>query len=164
VVVLIDEIDKAESDLPNGLLEALGAGVFTPQGRSEPVTVQGEEAPLIIITSNEERALPDAFVRRCLVLCIELKKPGDELVHWLIERGKAHFKNVDDSVLEQAARLLSKDRKEAIEQQRSPKPGQAEYLDLVRAVRALRPDDAEAQKDLLTEVGKYTLNKHQGTG
>jgi MoxR-like ATPase len=119
---------------------------------------------LIIITSNEERALPDAFVRRCLVVCIELKKPGDELVHWLMERGKAHFKDVDDGVLEQAAILLSRDRQEAIEQQRSPKPGQAEYLDLVRAVLGLKPGDVAAQKALLDEVGKYTLNKHQGTG
>jgi MoxR-like ATPase len=61
-VVLIDEIDKAEADVPNGLLEALGAGCFNPQGRSAPVTA-GDIAPLVVITTNEERALPDAFQR-----------------------------------------------------------------------------------------------------
>jgi MoxR-like ATPase len=65
-VVLIDEIDKAESDVPNGLLEALGAGQFTPEGYEQAVTITGVP-PLIIITTNEERVLPDAFVRRCLV-------------------------------------------------------------------------------------------------
>jgi MoxR-like ATPase len=64
-LVLIDEIDKAEADVPNGLLEALGAGSFHPQGCTEPVKATGI-APLVVITTNEERALPDAFVRRCL--------------------------------------------------------------------------------------------------
>ena len=69
-VVLIDEIDKADTDVPNGLLEALGSGEFTiPQGRDDPmkVSITGE-FPLVIITTNEERILPNAFVRRCLVL------------------------------------------------------------------------------------------------
>ncbi len=59
---------------------------------------------------------------------------------------------------------LAEDRRRAREMRQLPLPGQAEYLDLVRAVRALKPNDVEAQKDLLYEVGKYTLNKHQGTG
>lgn len=164
VVVLIDEIDKAESDVPNGLLEALGAGEFTPQGRTEPVTIQGTEPPLIIITSNEERALPDAFVRRCLVFYLELDEPGAKLQDWLVARGQAHFSEVDDEVLRAAAKLLSDDRKEAIRQNLSPKPGQAEYLDLLRAVIEQEPEDVEAQKNLLQVVSRFTLNKHQGTG
>ena len=73
-VVLIDEIDKAEPDVPNGLLEALGGGQFTPLGRKEPVEAQ-DAFPLVVITTNEERALPAAFVRRCLIL--HLKPPTD---------------------------------------------------------------------------------------
>jgi MoxR-like ATPase len=53
-LVLVDEIDKAETDVPNGLLEALGAGTFTPEGRHAPIEAKGI-APLVIITTNEER-------------------------------------------------------------------------------------------------------------
>ena len=89
-VVLIDEIDKAESDVPNGLLEALGSGRFTPLGQTEPVEVRGEP-PLVVITTNEERVLPNAFLRRCLVL--ELKLPEDDsgLIAHLIARAAVHF-------------------------------------------------------------------------
>ncbi len=89
-LILIDEIDKAEADVPNGLLEALGAGRFNPHGRPEPVTAKGI-APLVVITTNEERALPDAFVRRCLVLHLRLPSNGVRLAKRLIERGRAHF-------------------------------------------------------------------------
>ena len=62
VVVLIDEVDKADAEVPNGLLEALGAGEFTPEGLAEPVTIKDQAAPpLVMITTNEERNLPDAF-------------------------------------------------------------------------------------------------------
>src|SRR5208337_5088308 len=89
-VVLIDEIDKADTDVPKGLLEALGSGEFTPLGSSKPIKVAGEP-PLVIITTNEERVLPNAFLRRCLVL--ELKLPGDDsrLIAHLIKRAGVHF-------------------------------------------------------------------------
>jgi MoxR-like ATPase len=70
-VVLIDEIDKADTDVPNGLLEALGAGHFSPQGRAEPVCIV-EPFPLVVVTTNEERVLPAPFVRRCFVLHLGL--------------------------------------------------------------------------------------------
>ena len=92
-VVLIDEIDKAESDVPNGLLEALGSGRFTPLGQTEAVEVRGEP-PLVVITTNEERVLPNAFLRRCLVL--ELKLPRDDpgLIEHLIGAGGGPFSEV----------------------------------------------------------------------
>ena len=160
-VVLIDEIDKAESDVPNGLLEALGAGRFTPQGRSDAVAITGT-MPLVLITTNEERALPDAFVRRCLVLYLSLPDAGKPLIDLLVERGSAHFPKADTEVLRVAAELLDRDRAEAKREHVSPLPGQAEYLDLVRAVLEL---DAEPdrQKELLHRVAKYVLKKQQGT-
>lgn len=87
-VVLIDEIDKAESDLPNGLLEALGNRRFTPWGRGVPVSAQ-DEPPLVIVTTNEERTLPDAFIRRCLVLHLTLPEARNEVVSCLVGRGAA---------------------------------------------------------------------------
>jgi MoxR-like ATPase len=158
-VVLIDEIDKAEADVPNGLLEALGAGCFYPQGSSEPVTAKGV-APLVIITTNEERALPDAFVRRCLVLHLRLPSDPLELAERLIGRGQAHFgRRASAKVLSRAAELLVADRELARENHWLPLPGQAEYLDLVRAV-ITRERTAKAQEGLLDSVAEFVLKKH----
>lgn len=160
-VVLIDEIDKAESDVPNGLLEALGAGAFTPQGMTEPVTIRGP-APLVIITTNEERTLPEAFLRRCLVLLLALTDDEAKLKDHLTQRGRAHFPNVSDDVLAAAAEQLIADRKEAKAQNLRPLPGQAEYLDLVRALGELGKN-AKQQLDLLETLRPFILKKHRGT-
>ena len=161
-LVLIDEIDKAEADVPNGLLEALGAGCFHPQGCTEPVKATGI-APLVVITTNEERALPDAFVRRCLVLHLRLPSDPKKLAERLIERGRAHFRRhkppASDKVLQHAAELLIADRETARENHWLPLPGQAEYLDLVRAVIA-RERTAKAQEALMEKVAEFVLKKH----
>jgi MoxR-like ATPase len=155
-VVLIDEIDKAESDVPNGLLEALGAGVFRPRGRRQQVEIQGEP-PLVVITTNEERVLPDAFVRRCLVLDIVLPKTAEELTALLVERGWAHFKGLtNDDVLKLGAQMLVKDRLAA---RSTPIPGQAEYLDLIRVVVELCPGDFDKQEKTLQRVADFVLKK-----
>ena len=159
-VVLIDEIDKAETDVPNGLLEALGAGRFTPQGLIEPV-IATAEPPLVIITTNEERALPDAFIRRCLVLHLRLPGQDDELIAHLTVRAKAHFDGADPELLRKAAELLVHDRRKAEQERWLPLPGQAEYLDLVRAVLELGADP-DQQCNLLAKVSRYVLKKHPG--
>lgn len=161
-IVLVDEVDKAESDVPNGLLEALGAGEFTPPGRDGPVRAGGIP-PLVVVTTNEERALPDAFVRRCMVLFLSLPDGGDDLIDFLIGRGRAHFPHADEAVLRGAAEQLAQDREEARSRQYSPLPGQAEYLDLVRAVVILKPDDPAAQRALLEVIGRFALKKHLGS-
>lgn len=160
-VILLDEIDKAEAEVPNGLLEALGARAFTPFGRREPVRAVGAP-PLVVITTNEERALPDAFLRRCLVLHLTLPESSEDLTAFLIERGHAHFPDLVPAVLTEAARLLVRDRREAIEKQLQPRPGQAEYLDLLRAVGGLAPGSPEGQIELLDLVSGYALHKHAG--
>jgi MoxR-like ATPase len=162
-VVLIDEIDKADSDVPNGLLEALGSGRFTPLGQTEPVMVRDVAPPLVVITTNEERVLPNAFVRRCLVL--ELKLPGDNepLIAHLVRMAEAHFaKRIQSSntLFIEAAKLLVADRRTAIEGNLSPLPGQAEYLDLLRAVFDLEKDSVEAQGKILESVAQYAVRKH----
>lgn len=159
-VVLIDEIDKAESDVPNGLLEALGSGQFMPFGYERPVSITGV-APLILITTNEERFLPDAFVRRCLVLHLALPHSDDALIELLKQRGRAHFgAQTTDEVLHEAARQLVVDRKAAQVAELTPLPGQAEYLDLVRAVVGLAGDDMKQQRKLLASAARFTLKKH----
>jgi MoxR-like ATPase len=159
-VVLVDEIDKAESEVPNGLLEALGAGEFAPPGRHGKPVLAREPLPLVFITTNEERALPDAFLRRCLVLRLELPKDEGELAALLQQRGAAHFPHAQTNLLRKAAVLLVEDRKAAKEAQARPLPGQAEYLDLLRAVLTEFGGDLQAQMEALDKNAEYTLRKH----
>ena len=164
-VVLIDEIDKAETDVPNGLLEALGNGEFTPLGRRQPVNAVAEP-PLVIVTTNEERALPDAFLRRCLVLHLKLPTTRKALESFLKDRGRAHFSDADERVIEGAVKLLADQR---VPEDGSPPrtgplllPGQAEFLDLLRAVLAMRPQNPDGQLQVLDEIAKFALEKHPG--
>ncbi len=137
-VILIDEIDKADSSVPNAMLAALGErSLQTPWG--EPVQAQSQVPPLIVFTTNEERILPKAFLRRCMVLNLaipggdlETENQRDELAEWLIGRGGIHSSGMDAKVLARAAELLVEERKQAFD---SPyRPGQAEFLDLLRAL------------------------------
>lgn len=159
VVVLLDEIDKADSSLPNGMLEALGGGTFSAPVSSGWVQRNPEVPLLMVVSTNEERMLPDAFVRRCLVLHLRLPSGEEELVRLLLKRGEAHFPRVDKDVLNEAARQLAKDRQHYQTEGLLP-PGQAEYFDLVRAVVNIGEDTKE-QRELLKKLAKYTYKKHR---
>lgn len=124
-VVLIDEIDKADPDVPNNLLEALGSLSFTIADLS--LTVAATKAPLTFVTTNEERDLPPAFIRRCIALHIET--PTRER---LIDVGKAHFPDLSMALLASVAKLTATRTKED-----GAQPSTAEYLDTVRACRDL---------------------------
>jgi MoxR-like ATPase len=156
-VVLVDEIDKADAAIPNGLLDALGHGRFDAPG-SEVVAMDPERLPLVVITTNEERSMPDAFLRRCLVLHLDLPDKRDDLITTLTTRGRAHFKDCADNVLRRAAELLADDR-EALRKQDLMPPGLAEYIDLVHAVTEQRAEEA-AQLELLRRIAKFALRKH----
>lgn len=169
-VLLIDEIDKASSDVPNGLLEALGSGCFQPQGMTVVERARDTPAPLVIISSNAERTLPDAFIRRCLVLHLDFPKTANEQLAFLIKRGEYNFpafkqvKLTDRegqacSLLELAAQMLVEDRKAAQDKHLYPLPGQAEYFDLLRAIRELAGQDLAKAGALLEQLRPYTLRK-----
>nr|VFJ95884.1 MAG: MoxR-like ATPase [Candidatus Kentron sp. LFY] len=160
-VVLLDEIDKAELDVPNGLLEALGERSFLPEGFVERVCVTGAP-PLILITTNEERAMPDAFLRRCLVLHLGLPDVSRERAAFqalLVRRGKQHLPDLDPEVIREAARQVADDRIEAQSEHQRPLPGQAEFIDLLHAVNELAPDDPEMQKKKLKDIACYVVGK-----
>ena len=161
-VVLIDEIDKAETDVPNGLLEALGDGQFLPFGNSDPVSIVGQP-PLVFITSNEERTLPNAFVRRCVVLNLKLPEDSKDLTNHLVSRGQAHFNELrsDDgrALLKTVAEQLVKDRQTAQRNHTKPYPGQAEYLDLVRALMEIGKTNDE-RKSLVSELSRFVFIKY----
>lgn len=174
-VLLLDEIDKADTSVPNGLLEALGHGSFsTPFGRVDMV-----KSPLVIITTNEERELPDAFLRRCLVLHLELLPDRADLIDWMVERGQYHFgkhakglkgepreRQISEKVLRRVATDLVDERLKLLARHLTA-PGQAEYLDILRALdeitrrRGVVPAKVEeAQLKLLDEVKQFALEKH----
>lgn len=160
-VVLIDEIDKGETEVPNGLLQALGAGEFRPYAMEKSIRAK-DPRPLIVITTNEERALPDAFVRRCIVHFIDLPDATEEsLTAHLVRRGRAHFPEADTKLLKAAATQLCADRSAARREQLKPFPGQAEYLDLLRATIG-QSSDPEKQLELLELISKFALKKNRG--
>ena len=159
-VLLIDEIDKADADLPNGLLETLGNGAFSVPWLSEPVGGKpGLTTPLVVITTNEERELPGAFVRRCLVLGLALPEGKEAFLKALVDRGKLHFgPDIHKEVYAEAARQLWEDRQAAETQGVTP-PGQAEYIDMLRVVKTLQPDTGQ-QMALLDKISQFVLKKH----
>ncbi len=180
-VVLIDEIDKADASVPNGLLEALGDRRFSVLGREEAIVQKGPP-PVVIITTNEERTLPPAFLRRCWVYHMQ---PAGPFKAWLQRRGRAHFKNrglMSDDVLERAVDQLIADRTK-LEGQQVSLPGQAELIDLLGALQECAPrrlsknpdeyDDEIAyfedlktvQVELLDRISRYVFQKHpKGAG
>lgn len=164
-VVLIDEIDKADADLPNGLLETLGNGAFTIPHLDKPIGIaEGTPAPLVVITTNEERELPRAFLRRCMVLHMELPKEDADLTDWLVERGGIHSPGLSKTIREKAATQLIIDRKAALNIGHSP-PGQAEYLDILRALVKLGKDkngilDEKKLDEALENIKTFALHKY----
>ena len=157
-VLLIDEIDKADAELPNGLLETLGNNAVMIPWVNRALGKNSSIPPLIIISTNEERELPPAFIRRCLVLNIKL--PVDEkLEDWLMDRGALHFGDeCDEPIRREAARQLLKDRKAAKDLGLTP-PGQAEYLDILRALVMLAKA-GEDQSEVLASISDFALKKY----
>jgi MoxR-like ATPase len=167
-VVLIDEIDKADSDLPNSLLEVLAQRSFRVEPLPQPIGGPNAQPPLIVITTNEERELPAAFLRRCIVLT-QQPGPGMSYRDWLVRRGAAHFAELpaDPStpsppraeliaavILEQAADQLVSDRQQ-VSNLNLPPPGLAEYLDLLYALHELFPGQTGAQRQWLGRLSAY---------
>lgn len=83
-IVLIDEIDKADIDFPNDLLLELEEKRFQVTETGEEITAK--QPPIVIITSNHEKELPDAFLRRCIFYYIEFPN-----YNHLVEIVKSHF-------------------------------------------------------------------------
>ena len=161
VVVLIDEIDKADSEVPNSLLETLSINGFQLPHGSKTVSAKGDP-PLVIITTNEDRELPPAFLRRCIVHQMDLPTDEAALDKHLRQRVTAHFatKPLDEKVVTAAIAQLKQDRDE-MKKNDLPQPGQAELLDLLRAVVEIAPNSAEDQGKVLDKLKTMTFRKHR---
>ena len=172
-VVLIDEIDKADPDVPNNLLEALGSRQFTVTDTG--TTITDRQSPLVMITTNgkedlakgvvrrkleaervygttnEERELPRAFLRRCIVLHLQAKTATQ-----LARIAAQHFGDAHAALYDKVAATLEGIRQLALKSNERP-PSTAEYLDAIAA--AIELDVSDDRWDTLVEVA---LSKRDG--
>jgi MoxR-like ATPase len=149
-VVLLDEIDKADPDTPNDLLVPLGTGGFRVTDLKLDVTHRRKERPLVVITTNEERELARAFVRRCVVL--HLPEPQRD---WLVAVAKAHFGAEEIDLYTEVAEYVVDARKQATDAG-AEAPSTAEYLDALAACRQL---DVKVGDDVWDHIAVATLKK-----
>ena len=137
VVLLIDEIDKADLEFPNDLLWELDQMEFYIPETKE--TIKAKQRPIVIITSNAEKELPDAFLRRCVFHYINF--PDQEQMEEIL---RVHFDKLDEKLIQQAlvAFYWLRDLR-GIEK----KPSTSELVDWLRAMIAggIDPDDITDQ-------------------
>ncbi|MCK5881747.1 MAG: MoxR family ATPase [Sinobacterium sp.] len=99
VVLLIDEVDKADIEFPNDLLVEIDKMEFFVYETGE--VIKAKKRPIIIITSNNEKELPDAFLRRCFFHYI--KFPDRETMHKIID---VHYENVSQQLVSDALNVF----------------------------------------------------------
>ena len=167
-VLLIDEIDKADADVPNALLDVLGNRSFAvPPLGGEIIRAQGDRLPLIVVTTNEERELPAAFVWRCVVLNVDPPHEETSFIEWLVARGQVHSHlEVSDAARAHAAQQVYADREESV-RRGYPAVGLAEYIDLLTALHDLTRDSPADQRTTdqigwLQRISVYALVKNAG--
>ena len=125
VILLIDEIDKADLEFPNDLLWELDKMEFYIPETKE--TIAAKQRPIVIITSNAEKELPDAFLRRCVFHYIEF--PGRELMAEIV---RVHFPSLDEALLTQVLEAFYRIRQlPSIKK----KPSTSEIIDWIQALQ-----------------------------
>ena len=126
VVLLIDEVDKADLEFPNDLLNELDEMAFHVTETGEAVTAV--HRPVVIITSNAEKELPDAFLRRCIFHYIAFPDPS--LMEDIV---KVHFPDIQDKLLREALKAFYVLRE--IDEFKK-KPSTSELIDWIQALMA----------------------------
>ncbi len=168
-VLLIDEIDKADIDFPNDLLRELDEKKFTIEELDESElsdddckagyqkTYLAERSPIIVITSKDEKELPDAFLRRCLFYYIDF--PEDEQLREIVHLNTADLK-LNSRLVERAVERLKEIR--TIEGFRK-QPATSELIDWVRILYHWEIDVKALDKNKkLTDLPHWqVLFKHE---
>ncbi len=125
-VLLIDEIDKADLEFPNDLLHELDRMRFRVIETDEEVVAQ--QRPVVVITSNNEKDLPDAFLRRCVFHFIEF--PDQDLMKRIVH---VHHPDLEAKLIEQALQVFFELRAFARLRKR---PSTSELIDWLAALKA----------------------------
>ncbi len=126
VVLLIDEIDKADIEFPNDLLHELDRMRFTVAETGDEIVAN--QRPIVVITSNAEKELPDAFLRRCVFHFIDF--PDRELMAEIVE---VHHPDLDDQLAQQSLDAFYAVR--GMERLRK-RPSTSELVDWIAVLRA----------------------------
>ncbi len=138
VVLLIDEIDKADIEFPNDLLNELDEMSFYIPETGE--TIRAKHRPIVVITSNSEKELPDAFLRRCVFHYIEF--PDPELMAEIV---RVHFPDLNRKLLKEVlARFYWLREIEGFRK----KPSTSELLDWIQALLAGGISPEEVAREL----------------
>lgn len=124
VVLLIDEIDKADIEFPNDLLNELDEMSFYIPETKE--TIKAKNRPIVIITSNSERELPDPFLRRCVFHYIDF--PGQELMEEIVH---VHYPEIEKKLLREALKKFYWIREFDMLRK---KPSTSELIDWIQAL------------------------------
>lgn len=155
-VVLIDEIDKAPRDLPNDVLNEVEKLEFSvKEANWEPFKAISGHRPILVITSNSEKNLPDAFLRRCVFYHIEFPKPSD-LRDIVVNRFKDHDTvgpGFSKDFLKGAEDHFYKIRKMDLKKI----PATAEYLAWISILKSLGLDMGRLDVDNLREDDRKSL-------
>ena len=137
-VVLIDEIDKADIEFPNDLLQELDKMEFYVYETQE--TIKAVKRPIVIITSNNEKELPDAFLRRCFFHYIDF--PDKETMQRIVE---VHFPGIKQSLVKEAMEVFFDVRKVP---GLKKKPSTSELIDWLKLMLADDiPEDVLRNRD-----------------
>ena len=146
-VLLIDEIDKADIEFPNDLLQELDTMEFFVYETGE--LIKAKQRPIVIITSNNEKDLPDAFLRRCFFHYIQF--PDNETLSKII---KVHFPDIKKALLDRALTRFFEIRETP---GLKKKPSTSEILDWLKLLLVEDIDPVELKND-----GKNLLPKLHG--
>ncbi len=138
VVLLIDEIDKADLEFPNDLLWELDKMEFYINETKE--TIKTKHRPIVIITSNAEKELPDAFLRRCIFHYIEF--PDKEKMEEIV---KVHYGDLDAKLRDNALDAFYEIRQMDDLQK---KPSTSELLDWIQALMISGVDITNLKEDM----------------
>lgn len=142
VVLLIDEIDKADLEFPNDLLWELDQMEFYIYETKR--TVKAKHRPIVIITSNAEKELPDAFLRRCIFHYIDF--PDEALMEEIV---RVHYPDVEENLLKSAMEVFYNIR--SLRDIRK-KPSTSELIDWINALQ-LGGISADKIKSALPFIG-----------
>ena len=154
VVLLIDEIDKADIEFPNDLLQELDKMEFYVYETGE--TIRAENRPIVIITSNNEKELPDAFLRRCFFHYIQF--PDPETMQDIV---RVHYPDIKDKLLTTALTQFYEIREQP---GLKKKPSTSEVLDWLKLLLAedLAPEDLQRDgANLLPKLHGALLKNEQ---
>ncbi|NPU94007.1 MAG: MoxR family ATPase [Gammaproteobacteria bacterium] len=143
VVLLIDEIDKADIEFPNDLLQELDKMEFYVYETQE--TIKAIKRPIVIITSNNEKELPDAFLRRCFFHYIDF--PSKETMEAIVA---VHYPNIKKSLVKEAMEIFFDVRKVP---GLKKKPSTSELIDWLKLLLADEiPEDVLRNRDTKSAI------------